>query len=102
MDIRKSIYITTSALMVLIALAIVTCRVCTTYFPASAWAGAISPYFSVPFIFLFPAGLALTWFVEQSMTVHFKHRILVWIPMGLAGLLWAYLAVNLFFRSTII
>ncbi len=101
MDIRRNIYIGTSGLMVLIALTIVTCRTCAITMPTSA-AGSISPYFSVPFIFLFPAGLALTWFVEQSMVVHFKHRVLVWIPMGLAGLLWAYLAVNFFFRSTIL
>lgn len=99
--IRPKIYIGASGLFVLLALVICINRTVLFFDPLSPVA-RIAPYISVPFIFLYPVGFVLTWFVEQSMKVHFKHRILVWLPMAFAGFLYLYMAVNFFFKAVIL
>ena len=47
-------------------------------------------------VFLFPAGFALAWFVEQSLEKKLKHRTLVRVVVGIIGLLWLYLAITFF------
>jgi hypothetical protein len=96
MDIRQKIYFGTSGVLVVLALAILVCWIVSIN-SATSVASRIAPFLTVPFIFLFPAGIALTWFVEQSMEIHRKLRILVWSLMGLAALLWAYWSIVFFF-----
>jgi hypothetical protein len=83
---RETIYFGTSGFIIFLALA-------STTAPTARYTG-------VPFIFLFPAGTALAWFVEQSLEIVLKLRILIWSCLGLSGLLWANLAVAFFFKST--
>jgi hypothetical protein len=98
---RAKIYIITSGFFVCWAAAIIVHRMLLVHTP-TATLHAIRPYLIVPYVFLYPAGFALTWFVEQSMKVHFKHRVLVWIPMACAGGLYLSLAIMFFIHSTII
>ena len=101
MSVRGKIYACTSGLFVFWALAIVANRIVISTAPTPL-AESIKAYLSVPYIFLYPVGFALTWFVERSMKVHFKHRILVWIPMACAGGLYLALAIQFFIHSTIV
>ena len=94
------IYIAASGLFVSWALLIVAHRFAMVYTDAP-WLESIKPFLIVPFVFLYPVGFALTWFVERSMEVHFKHRILIWIPMACSGGLYLSLAVMFFIHSTI-
>jgi hypothetical protein len=98
---RGKIYICTSGLFVSWAILILIHRLLLAYIP-SADLEAMKGPLSVPFIFLYPVGFALTWFVERSMKVHFKHRILIWIPMACAGGLYLSLAIMFFIHSTIV
>ena len=98
---HAKIYATASGLFVGWALVIVAHTVWMRAAPLSA-AGALRGYLVVPYVFLYPVGFALTWFVERSMKVHFKHRVLVWIPMACAGGLYACLAIYFFLHSTIL
>ncbi len=87
MDIRTRIYFGTSGFLVLLALATIAYR------PAS------SPTYNATtalMVFLFPAGFALAWFVEQSLEGNLKYRTLVRVVVGFLGLYWLYLAIHFF------
>ena len=86
------IYIVTSGIFVSWAILIVIHRLMLVY-AGFQWLETIKPFLIVPYVFLYPVSFALTWFVERSMVVHFKHRILVWIPMACAGGLYLFLGV---------
>ncbi len=94
------IYVITSGLFINWAILIIIHRLLMIYGGFQALE-TMKPFLIVPYVFLYPVGFALTWFVERSMTVHFKHRILVWIPMACAGGLYLSLAVMFFIHSTI-
>ena len=97
---RGKIYAIASGLFVAWALVILA----HTFWMNAAPSPALSAsrgFIVVPYVFLYPVGFALTWFVERSMKVHFKHRVLVWIPMACAGGLYLALAVHFFIHSTI-
>lgn len=94
MDHRKTIYYGVSGVLVFLALATIAFWLVSV--PAT---DHIARYTGVPFIFLFPAGIALTWFVEQSLEIGLIRRILIGSCLGLSGLLWAYLAYLFFFES---
>ncbi|QBG46266.1 hypothetical protein EGM51_02170 [Verrucomicrobia bacterium S94] len=95
------IYIATSGLFISWALLILIHRILLIYGDFRTLE-ELKGFLTVPYIFLYPAGFALTWFVERSMQIHFKHRILVWIPMACAGGLYLTLAVIFFIHSTIL
>ncbi len=94
------IYISSSGLFISWAAVIILHRLALIH-TAQPWLETARPFLIVPFIFLYPVGFALTWFVERSMDVHFKHRILVWIPMACAGGLYVSLAVLFFIHSAV-
>ena len=96
MDIRRTIYFGVSGLLLFLALATITYWMVSLY-TASAAATRFAPYITVPMIFLFPAGVALTWFVGQSLEMNRTLRRLVWSALGLSGLVWAYLSTVFFF-----
>jgi hypothetical protein len=87
MNLRKRIYFGASGFLVLLALA------------ALAYRPVSSPVHNVTtalMVFLFPAGFALAWFVEQSLENNLKHKVLVRIVVGIIGLFWLYLAIKFF------
>ena len=84
---RKKIYFGVSGFLVLLAFAALTYR------PASSPVHNIT---TALMVFLFPAGFALVWFVEQSLEKNLKHRTLVRVVVGFVGLLWLYLATQFF------
>ncbi|WP_372795767.1 hypothetical protein [Pontiella sp.] len=94
------IYVATSGLFISWAVLIVIHRILLIS-TGLQWLETARPFLIVPYVFLYPVGFALTWFVERSMEIHFKHRILVWIPMACAGGLYLSLAVLFFIHSTI-
>ena len=100
MDNRKTIYFGASGFIIFLALATITSWLVSsiTFSPIT---DHIVRYTGVPFIFLFPAGIALTWFIGQSLEVGLKWKILVGSCLGLSGLLWAYLATAFFFGSIV-
>lgn len=100
MSVYGKIYIVTSGLFVSWAILIGIHRLLLVY-TGLTWLETMKPFLIVPYVFLYPVSFALTWFVERSMAVHFKHRILVWIPMACAGGLYLSLAVMFFIHSTI-
>ncbi|MDZ8117131.1 hypothetical protein [Pontiella agarivorans] len=93
-------YIAASGLFVSWAIIIVIHRILLIYGGFQSLE-EIKGFLIVPYIFLYPVGFALTWFAERSMKIHFKHRILVWIPMTCAGGLYLALAVMFFIHSTV-
>ena len=81
MDVRKRTYFGTAGFIVLLAVGAVA-------YPAAHNAT------SALMVFLFPAGFALAWFVEQSLEENLKHRTTVRVVVALIGLFWLYLFIN--------
>jgi hypothetical protein len=87
MNLRKRIYFGTSGFLVLLALTAIA------YHPASSSPHNVT---SALMVFIFPAGFALAWFVEQTLEKNLKHKMIVRIVVGIIGVFWLYLAVTFF------